>query len=319
VTDPGDNESGSRNVAITVNAFSPPSISAPGSAAVVLNGSLAFSSANGNAITVADSGPGSSSDSLTLTVTHGTVTLATTSGLTITGGANGTATVTVKGAIANLNAALSGLTYKPTTGYTGSDSLAISLADSVDTLSANASVALTISNSPPSITAPATASDISPGTLVFSTAKNNAITIKDQSAGSTVEPLTITVNNGSVALASTSGITFTSGSNGSSSMAINGTLTNLNNALNGLIFSPARTGTATIVLSYTDLATGLKASATITITVSTLPRLNGTTPSGGGATASPSLTTSSTDDTSMPPDALTQWQGVTAAVEVLNG
>jgi hypothetical protein len=300
---------------------------------VVLNGSLVFSSANSNAITVADTGPGSGSDSLTLTVTHGTVTLSTTSGLTITGGANGSATITVTGSVASLNAALSGLTYKPTTGYTGSDSLAISLNDSVDHLSASANVALTVSNSPPAITAPASATVAVNSTLVFSTANKNAVSIADVSAGSAVEPLTLTSTDGTMTLGSTTGITFTSGANNSASMTINGTLANLNAALSGLTFTPIKIGFGTVVLSYTDVGTGLMASATINITVSKgitrFPPTPATTRSAsvsgstGGGTITPAVTLTTangtTDNSSMPPDAMTQWQGLAAAVEVLNG
>jgi hypothetical protein len=107
----------------------------------------------------------------------------TTSGLTITAGTNGSATIIVTGSIASLNAALSGLTYRPTAGYTGSDSLAISLADPVDHLSASTSVALTVSNSPPAITAPATATVSVTSALTFSAANKNAISIADVNAG----------------------------------------------------------------------------------------------------------------------------------------
>jgi hypothetical protein len=326
ITDPRDNESASKTVALTINAFSPPSISAPGSAAVVLNGSLVFSSANSNAITVADTGPGNGSDRLTLTVTHGTVTLSTTSGLTITGGANGSATVTVTGSIARLNAALSGLVYTPTSGYTGSDSLAISLNDTADNLSASANVALTVSNSAPAITAPATASLPSrTSTLVFSTANNNAISITDVNAGSAAEPLTLTATNGTLNLGSTTGITITAGANGSASMTISGTLAALNGALSGLTFVPISAGKATIVLSYTDVGNGLKASATINITIAKV------TGGGGGGGGGPVLRSpgsansaaiadqTTASDAPMPPDAMTQWQGLAAAVEMLNG
>ncbi len=318
----------------------PPSISAPTNASLNPNGSLVFSSANGNAITVADSGPGSNTDSLTLTVTHGTVTLSTTSGLTVTAGLNGSSSITVVGAVANLNAALSALTYKPITGYSGSDSLAISLKDSVDSLAASANVALTVSN-PPAITAPATATVLVTSTLTFSTANENAISIADVKAGSAVEPLTLTATDGTLTLGSTTGITFTSGANNSASMTFNGTLANLNSALSGLTFTPAKVGFGTVVLSYTDVGDGLLASATINITVKNgINRLGSGTPvsppsspaaargasvSGptGGGTVAPaaSLTTANgtTDDSSMPPDSLTQWQGVAAAVDVLTG
>jgi hypothetical protein len=336
ISDPGDKQSASTSVALTVVAFAPPSISAPTNASLNPNGSLVFSAANGTAITVADSGPGSNTDSLTLTVTEGTLTLSTTSGLTVTPGANGSSSITAVGAVANLNAALSGLTYKPITGYSGSDSLAISLKDSADSLAASASVALTVSN-PPAITAPTTAAVVITSTLTFSTANKNAVSISDVSAGSAVEPLTLRVVGGTLALGSTGGITFSSGTNNSASMTINGTLANLNAALSGLTFTPTNIGTATVVLAYTDVGDGLSASATITITVSkgitklgvgspvspppspavalgasfSSPSVNGATPASSAGDPS---------NSSMPPDEeTTQWAGVTAAVAVLNG
>jgi hypothetical protein len=339
VTNSGDNQSTSASAALTVIFIPPPSISAPTNASLNPNGSLVFSSANGTAITVADSGPGSNTDSLTLMVTHGTVTLSTTSGLTVTAGLNGSSSITVVGAVANLNAALSALTYKPITGYSGSDSLAISLKDSADSLSASANVALTVSN-PPAITAPATATVLISASLTFSTPNKNAISIADVNAGSAVEPLTLTATDGTLTLGSTTGITFTSGGNNSASMTINGTLANLNAALSGLTFTPAKIGSGTVVLSYTDIGDGLMATATINITVSKgVTKLGGGSPGNapspavaragsvsgptGGSTVAPAatLTTANgaTDNSAMPPDALTQWQGLAAAVDVLSG
>jgi hypothetical protein len=325
ITDPGDSQSAAKSVALTINAFSPPTISAPGSGSVVLNGTLVFSAANSNAITVADSGPGSGSESLTLTVTHGTVTLSTTAGLTITGGANGSATITVTGSVASLNAALSGLTYRPTAGYTGSDSLAISLTDTVDHLSASKSVALTVSNSPPAITAPATATVLVTSTLVFSPTSGLPVSIADVNAGSTVEPLTLSATDGTLMLGSTTGITFTSGTNGSASMTIQGTLANLNAALNGLAFKPIAIGSATVVLSYTDLGSGLQATATINITVLKSGFRPGSTPStatGGTGTlalSSPNSAAGTTDNNTMPVDSEVQLKGFAAAMAVLAG
>jgi hypothetical protein len=211
------------------------------------------------------------------------VTLASTAGLTITSGANGSASITVIGSVANLNAALNGLTYKPTTGYTGADSLAISLQDTAkgDGLSASSSVALSVAVSPPAITAPPTASVTVTSTLVFSSANKNAVSIADINAGSAVEPMTLTATDGTLTLGSTNGITFTSGTNNSAGMTIDGTLANLNAALSGLTFTPAKIGNGTIVLSYTDLGNGLIGTATINVTV-----LKGVIKLGSGTPAS---------------------------------
>ncbi len=261
VNDTGDNLSGSAAVSITVNA--PPSIAAPATASLNENASWTFS----GTISLTDAAAGSSSDSMALSVAHGTLTLATTSGLTFTAGANGGASFVVTGSVANLNAALNGLTYRPTANYAGSDLLAISISDPGDKQSASTSVALTVRN-PPAITAPATATVVVTSTLTFSTANKNAVSITDVSAGNAVEPLTLTAIDGTLTLGSTTGITFSSGTNNSASMTINGTLANLNAALSGLTFTPAKIGTGTVVLSYTDLGNGLLASATINITVS---------------------------------------------------
>ncbi len=337
ISDPGDGLSASKNVSLTINALPAPTIGAPASATITQNSSLVLSSANGNAITVTDSAAGSNSDSLSLSVTHGTLTLATIAGLAFTSGTNGSASFTVTGTISNLNAALNGLTYAPTANYTGSDSLAISITDPGDGYSAAKSVALTVSNSPPAITAPATATLIFPVNLVFAPSKGNGISIADVNAGTTVERLTLTATDGTLLLGSTTGITFTSGANGGASMTIQGTLANINAALNGLTFHPIAIGSASVVLSYTDVATGQLASATINISVVRLvfkpgSVLPGSSPaSAAGARSTPSSSTTlasavtstsindSDDENSAPPDALTQWQGLNAAVDVPHG
>jgi hypothetical protein len=312
VNDSGDNLSGSAAVSITVNA--PPTVAAPATASVNENGSWTFS----GTISLTDVAAGNNSDSLALSVAHGTLTLATTSGLTFTAGANGGASFTVTGSVANLNAALNGLIYRPTANYIGSDSLAISISDPGDGLSASTSVALTVNNLP-AITAPATATVIVTSTLTFSTANKNAVSITDASAGGAVEALTLTATDGTLSLGGTTGITFNSGTNNSASMTIGGTLANLNTALSGLTFKPANIGTATVVLTYRDVGDGLLASATITITVS-----KGVIKLGAGSTlslpAAPASIAGDSSNSSLPPDEeTTQWAGVTAAVATLYG
>jgi hypothetical protein len=100
--------------------------------------SLVFSSAHGNAITVADVDGGSSSETVTLSVAHGTLTLGSTTGLTgLTG--NGGALLSFSGTIAQLNAALNGLTYTPTAHYHGADAVAVTVNDNTGVQPATAS------------------------------------------------------------------------------------------------------------------------------------------------------------------------------------
>jgi hypothetical protein len=143
--DPGDNLTGSGTVSITVNTPPAPVVTAPATASTTQNTSLTFSTAQSNAITLADAYYLSTYlDQVTLKVGHGTLTLATTSGITFLSGANGTATMKVNGTLAALNAALNGLVYTPTTGFKGSATLSIALKDTHDSLTGSATVAISV-------------------------------------------------------------------------------------------------------------------------------------------------------------------------------
>ena len=67
----------------------------PGAQSVEQDNALVFSEANGNRILLRDDAGGNTIE-LTLNATNGTITLAGTTGLTVTGGANGSATVTCR-------------------------------------------------------------------------------------------------------------------------------------------------------------------------------------------------------------------------------
>lgn len=89
-------------------------------------------------ITVAD--PDGGSLTVTLAVSHGTLTLGTTTGLTVKGNRSGV--VTLSGSIANLNAALASLLYCSRLNCSGADTLSITASDG--SLSTKGSVTLTV-------------------------------------------------------------------------------------------------------------------------------------------------------------------------------
>jgi hypothetical protein len=121
-----------------------PTNSAPSAQGTAQNTALVFSAANGNPISIADVDAAASPVKVTLSATNGLITLSGTGGLSFTAG-NGTAdaTMTFTGTIANINAALDGLTFAPTMGYSGAASLAILTDDQGNTGSGGA---LTASN-----------------------------------------------------------------------------------------------------------------------------------------------------------------------------
>ena len=64
-----------------------------------------------------------------LSVSHGTLTLVSTTGLSFTVGSNGAASMTFTGTKSAINTALATLTYAPTLNYNGSDTLTITTSD----------------------------------------------------------------------------------------------------------------------------------------------------------------------------------------------
>ncbi|NLF32487.1 MAG: tandem-95 repeat protein, partial [Planctomycetes bacterium] len=162
---PGNGDTGTISVKVTASdgtasisdtfdiAIAPvndaPVITDPGAQSVAEDGTLTFSTANGTLVSIADVDLGGSELSVTLTVTDGRLDLAQTDGLTITGGADGTATVTFTGTAANVNAALDGMSYTPTADYNGGATLTVDVSDqgatgAGGTLTDNAVIAITV-------------------------------------------------------------------------------------------------------------------------------------------------------------------------------
>ena len=113
------------------NGFNqPPVNSVPGAQSTNENTPLTFSTAGGNGISISDPDASGGAEQVTLTVSDGNLSLAGTSGLSFsTGTGTGNATMTFTGTLANINAALNGLTYTPTSAYVGTDHLQISTND----------------------------------------------------------------------------------------------------------------------------------------------------------------------------------------------
>jgi hypothetical protein len=110
----------------------------------------------------------------------------------------------------------------------------------------------------PSMTVPPSQTTQLNTALVLSSANSNAISISDSSVGSNTVQLTLSATNGSLVLATTAGLTFTSGANNSAAMTVQGTLAAINTALNGLKFTPNYNyaGQAGLALNFSDLGVG---------------------------------------------------------------
>ena len=111
-------------------------------------------------------------------------------------------------------------------------------------------------NDAPSIGVPAPATTGFRQSVTFSAAAGTQISLSDIDAGSGNLRLTIVATSGTVSLSQTNGLTFISGTGtADGTLIVQGNLTNLNNALNGLVFNPNSTfrGSTTVDFTVSDL------------------------------------------------------------------
>ena len=211
---------------------------------------------------------------LTLTVSNGTLTLGdpATEGLTISAGdGNDDASMTISGSTAILNDALDGLVYTPNDDYNGTDTLDLSLVDTDDNGTQNASVSYDLNvqavNRAPEITLPTDQSVNEGSSITFQASSSNAITIADDADENPSSELEVTLTaqsgTGVLTLGTITGLSFTTGDGDKDvTMMFAGTLDELNAALEGLTFSLVGVdggdddfnGSATITIVVNDQA-----------------------------------------------------------------
>ena len=158
----------------------------PASPSVVEDTSLTFSSGTNNAITVVDVDAQSNILEVTLTATHGSINLQGTNA----------ASVTISGSLADINAALDGLIFTPTAGYTGGAVLRIVTTDQTTHLIADNSMAIPVlaaNHAPVNHLPTATLSVTEHQTLIL-TGANNTISVSDPDISG---PSSVPVFNGS--------------------------------------------------------------------------------------------------------------------------
>ena len=151
--------------------------------------------------------------------------------------------MTFSGTQAMINAALDGLRFTPNADFDGATTLTITTDDlgntgggaltDVDVLN----ITVNPVNDAPVLTLPAAQSTSEEVPLVFSSGNGNAISIADDATAGSIK-LTLTAINGSMTLAGTTGLSFTTGDGtDDASLVFTGTLADVNTALDGLSFS----------------------------------------------------------------------------------
>ncbi len=285
-----DNRAATSNAAtvtVTVNAVNDaPILSVPGTTQNVDEGaSLAFSTANGNPITVADvdadeTAMPAGGVNVTLAATKGTIALASTAGLVnLTG--NSSASVSFDATVANAGLALNGLTYTPTALLNGAETITVTVNDKGNTgaggvLSDSDTIDVSIAstNNPPVVSVPG-GQTINEDT----TTGISGISIADPDAGGGSLTVTLGVAQGRIAVnaAASGGVSAGNISgNNTASATLAGTLTQLNNTLPTLTFTTASnlvsTQTLTVAANDNGNAGGAAETDSETVTLTITPQ-----------------------------------------------
>ncbi|WP_211236856.1 Ig-like domain-containing protein [Chitinimonas koreensis] len=234
-----------------------PTITAPASIAVTEDVAAALT---GISFSDVDAGSGN----VTVTLTVGSGSLSATSGGGVTVGGSATA-LTLSGTVADINAfiAANGVSFTTAADATADVTLGVAIDDGGNTgtggaLSDSASVTLTVDavNDAPLNTVPVAQSTDQDLDLVFSSANGNLISVGDVDAGTGIVRVTLTADNGLIALSGTNGLSFLVGSGANDgTMVFEGTLADINAALDGLVFTPTAGyhGAASLEISTDDL------------------------------------------------------------------
>ena len=147
-----NSNTGAKTVSVAA-ANDAPANSVPGAQSTAMNTAKVFSSGNGNLISITDVDAAGGTMQVQLVSTNGATTLSTLTGLSFSvGDGTADATMTFTGSFAAVNTALSGLSFNPTTSFTGAASLQIVTADQGNTgtggtLTDNDTVAITVTGS----------------------------------------------------------------------------------------------------------------------------------------------------------------------------
>ncbi|HEX8521233.1 MAG TPA: hypothetical protein VF669_03185, partial [Tepidisphaeraceae bacterium] len=294
-------DSATADKSVSVTAINDaPVITTPAAQVTDEDVTLVFSSGNGNAISLGDVDALSNDLQVTLSVSQGLLTLASTTGLGfITGDGTNDATMTFTGTLAQINAALNGLSYLGSANYNGADALNISVNDlghngNGGALTDSASVPITVQavNDAPVNSVPGPQSTNEDTPLILSSGNGNLISITDLDVAGGIMKITLSVTSGRLTLGTIAGLSFSTGDGiADGTMTFTGDIVSINTALDGLIYDPPAdfNGVATITLVTDDQANvgqggALIDSSTIDVTVNavndapviTIPRDQGT-------------------------------------------
>ncbi|WP_461632313.1 cadherin domain-containing protein [Labilibaculum euxinus] len=204
---------------------------------------------------------------VTFTITGGTLTIGTAGSITFPSGSNGTSSFSAAGNLSDINAALDAATFTPTPNLNGTNAGTISFTTNDGTVSSSAtsvSFNITAVNDDPTISGLPT--DITVSEDIASNVDLSAATLSDVDAGSNSIVLTIETSAGT--LTAGSGGSVTVGGSGTATLSLTGSVANIDTYLN-----------TSSNIKYTSVSNvNGSAAATLTLTAND----GGYTGNGGG-------------------------------------
>ncbi len=186
-------------------------------------------------VSIDDPDDGGNGMSVTLTASEGTATITVDNSGTAGISNNNTAVVTITGTKAEINNALDSITYN--SNVSGAQTITVDTSDLGNTgddatVQTDSDVITITLSQAPTVTVPAGPLNLSEDTTFDFT---NTVSVDDPDDPPTLQ-VTLTVTNGVLTLASTSGLTFDAGADNSASMTFTGSEANISTALTGLTY-----------------------------------------------------------------------------------
>lgn len=256
--DSGSAGTDTKTITLTVTPVNDaPVVTVPGNITVVedVPGALTH-------ISFSDVDAGSGSVTVTFSVPSGTLSAVSGSGVTVSD--SGTGTLTLSGTLSDINAfiAASNVTFQTALDNTSSVPLTVSINDNGNTggsaLTDTKTVTINVTavNDAPVNSVPAAQSTSRDIILAFNTVQDNALSISDVDAGSSLVTVTLSAVNGTLSLTATSGVTLETGNGVNNSLIrLQGSQADINATLQSLTFKPNAgfVGTAQLTIQTNDL------------------------------------------------------------------
>jgi VCBS repeat-containing protein len=280
----GGSKTASAQVRVGFEAVNdPPQLSMPESAEVLEDGRLVLDEASGGRILVADI-DNEGGLRLRLSVSSGTLTLASTQGLTLREGAGtGSALIVVEGTRAALQAALDGLRFTPSAEWSGTVQLDLLVDDGAGGFEqGRTTIEVLPVDDAPVVAVPALQTVAAGETLLLSAARDAAIVVSDVDGSLAPVTVALSVGVGRLSVTSSSGVVLSAsgdGGLGGMRLTLDGPIDAVNAALATLRYQPPVGWSGELALTVTIALQDAAPSAPNTLTLKVLPADN-----GGGST-----------------------------------